>query len=117
MQIHPRYWTVNKARNEFGLAICDIVEKHRPYINAVTESLLKIALETNRAVKSKKRKMPELDKVGKEIYEALIVEEKTHGLTLNESVKILLEETESNHKYALRHERHPKSPDKKYDEA
>lgn len=117
LEIHPRYWIVTKARNQFGLAVCDILDKHRPYINAATETLLKITLATNQAVRTKKREMPELDKMGKAIYEALVAQEKAHGLTLNESVKILLEEVESNHKYALRHERHPKNPDKKYDEA
>jgi PHD/YefM family antitoxin component YafN of YafNO toxin-antitoxin module len=117
MQIHPRYWKVTEARNRFALAICDITEKHRPYINSVTDSLLKIALATNLAVKTKKRKEPDLDKVGKAIYEALVVQEKAQELTINESVKILIEAAADNHRYALRHERHPKNPDKKYDEA
>jgi hypothetical protein len=117
MQIHPRYWKVTEAKNKFCLEMWRILGSEHPYINSTTESLLKIALATSEAVKTKKRTMPELDEVGKKIYEALLVEEKANDITLNESILILIEAIQGAHAFALRYERHPQDPDKKYDEA
>jgi len=117
MQIHPRYWIVTEAKCTFDIAVIRVEEKYDLSIEAAIDSLLKIAIATNKAEKLADRVVEGLDGPGKEILRALEELERKHELTLAETIRVLLSPVTSFNAASIRIDRHPDNPDRKADEA
>lgn len=118
LRLHARYFPVAQATSELALTILRMKAYETLSISDVLEIFLAIAVETNKVDECKDRKDPKgLSPVGKEILKEIKLAEQKHGLTQGESMRFLLEQAMNANKYAIRHERHPKDPDKKGDEA
>jgi len=115
--LHPRYFKVSEANALFGLAICKIEEKNALTMEGMIEAILAIAMETVKVDTIAERKAPDLDELHVGIYKELVALEKTHELTVGESLKTLLGAAMDINKYKIRYERHPDEPGKKGDEA
>lgn len=117
MIIHPRYYIVQEAKIALDMALIRMEETQGLDIEQILNTLLQIALETNKVDACKDRKPFMLKPWEREFLAVLVELEKKHELTPAESIKLLIEAAQNVNKFSIRLDRHPEDPAKKGDEA